>query len=183
MATTAIAISASRRSRWFLRILVAVLLFFAIILIVVAWLYFEARSALPQLDGKIVVQELSAPVSVIRDSHGVPTIEAASLEDLFFAQGYVTAQDRLWQMDIMRRFAAGEIAEILGPDFIKHDREQRILGLRAAALHAAEMTSPRDRSYAEAYARGVNAFMDSHRGRLPIEFRLLRYSPRPWTVE
>jgi len=183
MATTAIAISASRRPRWFLRILIAVLLLFAIILIVVAWLYFEARSALPQLDGKIVVQELSAPVSVTRDSHGVPTIEAASLEDLFFAQGYVTAQDRLWQMDIMRRFAAGEITEILGPDFIKHDREQRILGLRAVARRAGETTSPRDRSFFEAYARGVNVFIDSHRDRLPIEFRILRYSPHPWTIE
>src|SRR6266851_9181784 len=113
MATTTVPATTSRRPRWSVRILVAVLLFFAIILSVIAWLYLEARSALPQLDGKIVVEGLSAPVSVIRDSHGVPTIEAASLEDLFFAQGYVTAQDRLWQMDIMRRFAAGEIAEIL----------------------------------------------------------------------
>src|SRR5216683_6120773 len=162
MATTAIAISASRRSRWFLRILVAFLLFFAIILIVVAWLYFEARSALPQLDGKIVVQELSAPVSVTRDSHGVPTIEAASLEDLFFAQGYVTAQDRLWQMDIMRRFATGRLAEVVGRDGLEHDKQQRILGIPQVAQHSAAALSARDREYFEAYARGVNAFLDSH---------------------
>ena len=184
MATTTVAVAVPRRRRWFL--LLFVLIFVLVLLGALAvptWLYFMARSALPQLDGAIAVRGLSARVSVTRDSHGVPTIEAASLEDLFFAQGYVTAQDRLWQMDIMRRFAAGEVAEILGEAFVKYDREQRILGLRAAALHAAEMTSPRDRSYAEAYVRGVNAFMDSHRGRLPIEFRLLRYSPRPWTVE
>jgi penicillin amidase len=183
MATTTVPVTASRCPRWSVRILVAVVLFFAIILSVIAWLYLEARSALPQLDGKIVVQGLSASVSVIRDSHGVPTIEAASLEDLFFAQGYVTAQDRLWQMDVMRRFAAGEIAEILGQDFIKHDREQRILGLRNVARHAAETISPRDRVFFEAYARGVNVYIQSSRDRLPIEFRILRYLPRPWTVE
>ena len=71
---------------------------------------------------------MAAPVTVIRDEHGVPTITASGFDDLFFAQGYVTAQDRLWQMDIMRRFAAGEISEILGGEFLKHDREQRILG-------------------------------------------------------
>src|SRR5579862_3839930 len=68
-----------------------------------AYFYSVARSALPQLDGAITVPGLSAPVDVVRDAHGIPTIETKSLEDLFFAQGYVTAQDRLWQMDVMRR--------------------------------------------------------------------------------
>ena len=74
----------------------------------VAWFLSFARSALPQLDGPLPVAGISAPVSTIRDSHGVPTIEAATLDDLFFAQGYVTAQDRLFQMDLMRRAAAGD---------------------------------------------------------------------------
>ena len=100
---------------------------------VVAYAYFITRAALPQLDGHLQVKGLSAAVKVTRDSHGVPAIEAATLEDLFLAQGYVTAQDRLWQMDIMRRFGAGELSEILGEDTLKIDREQRILGLRAAA--------------------------------------------------
>jgi len=73
----------------------------------IGYAYFMARSALPQLDGSIFAKGLSAPVKVTRDGHGVPAIEAASLEDLFFAQGYVTAQDRLWQMDVMRRFGSG----------------------------------------------------------------------------
>ena len=120
---------------------------------------------------------------MIRDGHGVPTIDAANLDDLFFAQGYVTAQDRLWQMDMMRRFAAGEISEILGDEFLKHDREQRILGLRVAAQKALEVSSAQNRSHFEAYARGVNAYIESHRDRLPIEFRILRYSPRPWAPE
>ena len=81
-----------------------------------AWFYSMARSALPQLDGSVKIAGLSAPVTVMRDGHGVPTINAANLDDLFFAQGYVTAQDRLWQMDVMRRYASGESAEILGDD-------------------------------------------------------------------
>ena len=89
-----------------------------------------ARSALPQLDGRLAVPGLSAPVTVVRDAHGAPTIDAANFDDLFFAQGYVTAQDRLFQMDGMRRFAAGELAEVFGSDFLEHDRQQRILGLK-----------------------------------------------------
>jgi penicillin amidase len=152
------------------------------ILAAVAWLYLTARSPLPQLEGRVAVPGISAKVRVIRDGHGVPTIEAATPEDLFFAQGYVTAQDRLWQMDVLRRAAAGELAEILGEDLVKLDREQRILGLRAAAQNAEKLMSPRDRRYFEAYARGVNAFAESHRDRLALEFRLLKYSPGPWTV-
>ena len=79
-----------------------------------AYAYYVAESALPQLDGQAQVAGLTARVTVTLDGHGVPTIEAASLEDLFFAQGYVTAQDRLWQMDVMRRFGSGELSEILG---------------------------------------------------------------------
>ena len=154
-----------------------------IVLGATAWLYSLARAALPQLDGKITAAGLSSAVSVIRDAHGVPTIEAASLDNLFLAQGYVTAQDRLWQMDIMRRFAAGDLAEILGADLLDHDREQRILGMRVAARKAIEVASPQVRAHYEAYARGVNAYIESYRGRLPLEFRILRYSPQPWTPE
>ncbi|MFZ0999344.1 MAG: penicillin acylase family protein, partial [Candidatus Sulfotelmatobacter sp.] len=122
-------------------------------------------------------------MKVTRDSHGVPAIEAATLDDLFLAQGYVTAQDRLWQMDIMRRFASGELSEILGEDTLKIDREQRILGLRAAAEKSLHTASARDRAYFDAYARGVNAFIESHAGSLPIEFRILKYRPKPWQAE
>jgi penicillin amidase len=146
------------------------------------WLYWIARSPLPQLDGSVSVPGISSKVRVLRDEHGVPTIEAATLEDLFFAQGYVTAQDRLWQMDMMRRAAAGELSEVIGEATVKMDREQRILGLRLAAEASEKNISARDRVYFEAYARGVNAFLESHRNRLSLEFRLLKYSPRPWTV-
>jgi penicillin amidase len=152
------------------------------ILGIAAWLYSIARAALPQLDGKVVVPGISAKVRIVRDTHGVPTIEAATPDDLFFAQGYITAQDRLWQMDAMRRAAAGELAEILGPDLLKMDREQRILGLRAGAQETEKNLTARDRQYFDAYARGVNAFIESHRDRLSLEFRLLKYAPRPWTA-
>src|SRR5437016_13113306 len=167
-----------RRTAGFLVIVVLVAVLGAI-----AWFYSVARSALPQLEGTIRVPGLSAPVRVIRDGHGVPVIEASSLSDLYFAQGYVIAQDRLWQLDGMRRFASGELAEVLGSGLIEHDKEQRILGLRHTARRALEVISPEERSYFEAYARGVTAYIESHRDRLPLEFRILRYSPHPWTAE
>ena len=178
-----ISLPKSRRSpvaRILLWLLLAVV---SLVVAAIAYAYYVAHSALPQLDGQLHVSGISAPVSVTRDSHGVPTIEAASLEDLFFSQGYVTAQDRLWQMDIMRRYGSGELAEILGEDLLKLDREQRILGLRAAARKALEMANPRDRNFFEAYARGVNAYIDAHRDHLPMEFRILRYEPKPWLAE
>ena len=149
---------------------------------VVSWLYGIAHSALPQLDGSVTAPGISSKVRVLRDERGVPTIEAATLGDLFFAQGYVTAQDRMWQMDMLRRAAAGELSEVLGEDYVKADREQRILGLRPAAEAAEKNISARDRVYFDAYTRGVNAFLESHRDRLALEFRLLKYTPRPWTV-
>jgi penicillin G amidase len=148
-----------------------------------AYAFYVAHAALPQLDGRLQVRGLTAPVTVTRDGHGVPTIEAGSLEDLFFAQGYVTAQDRMWQMDIMRRLGSGELSEILGRRTLKVDREQRILGLRPAAAKSLQMSTARDHTFFEAYARGVNAYIAEHGKHLPIEFRILGYAPKPWTPE
>ena len=174
---------ASRRSP-LPRILLSVVLAILLILVgAIAYGWFVAHSALPQLDGRLQINGLSAPVTVTRDGHGVPTIEAATLEDLFFGQGYVTAQDRLWQMDVMRRYGSGELSEILGEDTLKVDREHRILGLRAAAKKSLAMANPRDLSLFEAYARGVNAFIGTHGSSLPVEFRILHYAPKPWRVE
>src|SRR5512146_265053 len=97
------------------------------------WFYTAARGALPQLDGTIAVAGLSAPVKVVRDAQGVPHISAANLPDLLFAQGYVTAQDRLWQMDLLRRNGAGEMAEVFGPSLLQHDQQELILGPRSAS--------------------------------------------------
>jgi len=169
--------SVSRILLWML--LVAILLVGG----AVGYAYYVAHSALPQLDGKVEIRGITTPVTVTRDSHGVPTIDADSLPDLFFAQGYVTAQDRLWQMDVMRRYGSGELSEVLGEDLLKLDREQRILCLRAAAKKAIELANVRDRDFFEAYARGVNAYIGQHRDHLPLEFRVLRYEPRSWLPE
>src|SRR5579872_91308 len=184
MATTPASV-ASPQSRFRAVRLIFYLLLLVLLLLAasVVGFYSMARSALPQLDGTLRVAGLSAPVTVVRDARGAPTIEAANFDDLFFAQGYVTAQDRLFQMDGMRRYAAGELAEVFGGGFLQHDRQQRILGLRVAAQKTVESLPAEDRSHFSAYARGVNAYIDAHRGHLPLEFRVLRYSPQPWKPE
>jgi penicillin amidase len=149
----------------------------------VLWFRSVSQAALPQLDGTIQVSGLSAPVTVVRDIHGVPHITAASLDDLFFAQGYITAQDRLWQMDMTRRYAAGELSAVMGSSMLETDKQQRILGLRQVAQHAVEGLTPTTRRYLDVYARGVNAYIADHQHSLPAEFRVLRYFPHAWTPE
>src|SRR5271168_3201654 len=137
---------------------------------------------LPELDGDLILPGVRQPVLVDRDGWGVPWIQASSMEDLEIAQGYVVAQDRLWQMDLLRRAAGGELAEIFGPAALDMDRENRTLGLRVAAEAAARRMDPATRKIVEAYAAGVNRYIAERSGRLPIEFTLLRYKPRPWTA-
>lgn len=145
-----------------------------------AWLYWRSRACLPQLDGALRVAGLAGRVEVLRDAHGVPHVRAQSLDDLLFAQGYVTAQDRLWQMDIGRRLAAGELAEVLGERALQLDIDNRTLGLRQVMERAFADLDADSRKHLTAYARGVNAFITTHLDQLPIEFLLLRYRPRPW---
>jgi penicillin amidase len=140
-------------------------------------------AAIPVLDGDLHLSGLSAPVTVRRDAHGVPHIEAASDDDLFFAQGYVTAQDRLWQMDAFRRNANGELAEILGPTLVRHDKSQRMLQYRNTARRVYANLPAIDRTRLDDYARGVNLFIAQHPDNLPAEFKLLFYRPRPWSGE
>ena len=135
-------------SRLAFRIVIAVL---AILLLTFLafdfWFYRAARASLPQLQGSIRLAGLTAPVNVTFDSVGVPNISASNLADLFFAQGYITAQDRLWQMDTARRYASGDLAAVLGPEYVKVDREQRILGLRQLAEKAAAEMDPAEKGY------------------------------------
>jgi penicillin amidase len=145
------------------------------------WLQRATRDNLPQLDGSALLPGLSAPVTVQRDAQGVPHIHAQSLDDLVLAQGWVTAHDRLWQMDLLRRLAAGELAEILGPPLLEHDRLQRTLQIRAAADRTAAALPPDQLHLLTVYAQGVNAAIADQREHLPVEFRVLRYQPAPWT--
>jgi penicillin amidase len=171
-----------RPLRWILRSALAlIVLLVALAILATIWMRRSMRSALPQIDGTLAVAGLHGPVTVTRDPQGVPSIRASSVDDLLFAQGFVTAQDRLWQMDTLRRHAAGELAEILGPSLIQHDKQQRFLQLTAAADRAVASLPPDQLHELEIYSRGVNAFIDSHRDRLPLEFHVLHYAPRPWT--
>ena len=177
---------ARRRARRLLRILQwsAVSLFLFLLLggtAGVFWLRSVTQAALPQLDGDLHLAGLSAPVTVRRDAHGVPHIQAATQEDLFIAQGYVTAQDRLWQMDAYRRNANGELAEVMGASLLKHDIAQRVLQFRNTAQRVYNNLPPDERARLDAYARGVNAFIAQHPDSLPPEFALLHYKPKPWT--
>jgi penicillin amidase len=164
------------------RLLISLLIL--LLLIIVGgggWLYWRARASLPQLEGATQVAGLSAPVEVLRDARGVPHLRASSLQDLFFAQGYVTAQDRLWQMELSRRLAEGELSEVFGERTLRLDLDNRTLGFRQVCQRALAELSPEARAPLTAYANGVNAFIASHRDRLPLEFLLLSYQPRLWS--
>lgn len=154
---------------------------FALAVIVLAttiwWLVYRP---LPQLDGKVSVDGLQSNVTVERDNWGVPHIRAGSVEDMAEGQGYVMAQDRLWQMDLLRRVARGQLSEILGPVTVGVDRDFRVLNFARAAQRDYEQMDPEGRKILEAYARGVNQFIEHHGSKLPMEFTLLRYQPTPW---
>ncbi len=127
---------------------------------------------------------LTAPVEVLRDRWGVPHIYAANVDDLFFAQGYTTAQDRLWQMEMNRRVAQGRVAEIVGSSAVPHDRLVRLLRFRGP-FDDKEWTSyhPEAKRIFGAYVRGVNAFIAQNADHLPVEFTLTGITPAPWQPE
>lgn len=165
-----------------MRTLLRIFLWIVAILVVavgaVAW-WFVYRP-LPQIDGSASLPGLQHEVTVERDQWGVPHIRAASLEDLEEAQGYVMAQDRLWQMDLLRRVARGQLSEILGSATLSIDKDFRMLGFGRAAERDVTLMDAESRKLMEAYARGVNKFIEQHEDRLPLEFALLRYKPVPW---
>src|SRR5687768_515027 len=129
------------------------------------------------------VAGLRAPVTVRRDERGIPYIEAANDEDLYFAQGYVTASDRLWQMDLQRRTARGELSEIFGQATLAQDKLHRTFGFGRLIDQAAANLDPKFNIAVTSYAKGVNAFIESLTEQTtPPEFRILQYKPRPWTA-
>jgi penicillin amidase len=143
-----------------------------------------ARGSLAQIEGTVSLRGLRDRVEVVRDRWGVPHIFAANTDDLFFAQGFVQAQDRLWQMEMYRRTFEGTLAEIMGPDFVRHDELARLLKFRGP-WDDREWTSyhPEGRRIFEAFARGVNAYIAQAGDRLPVEFLLTGLKPQPWTPE
>jgi penicillin amidase len=142
--------------------------------------YALLRRPLAQTKGSINLPGLQDRVQVIRDRWGVPHIYAGTSQDLFFAQGFVHAQDRFFQMEFSRRLVAGRLAEVVGPPAVAADRWLRVLGLRRVAEKEAPLLQAETRELLLAYASGVNAYVD--RGKLPLEFKLLRYSPERWQI-
>ena len=138
------------------------------------------RRPLPKIAGAVHLPGLKEEVEVIRDRWGVPHIYAASEEDLFFAMGYVHAQDRMWQMEFQRRLAAGRLSEVIGEATLEFDRIFRILGLYRAAEADLAVLDPASRHILDAYSAGVNAYLDAHPGRWSVEISLLRFAPEPW---
>jgi len=144
--------------------------------------YLWLRQSLPEVDGVIEVAGPKAPVTVVRDRWAIPHIEADSFLDATFAQGFVHAQDRLWQMEFQRRLGAGRLAEILGAPALPIDRFMRVLGFYRLAEASLEHMSPQTIAWLEAYAAGVNAFLETRTGPLPPEFLILRHGEvEPWT--
>ncbi|SEM14680.1 penicillin amidase [Mesobacillus persicus] len=137
---------------------------------------------LPKTTGEIELAGLTAPVQVIRDSSGVPHIKAENEKDLFIAQGYIQAQDRLFQMDLSRRQASGRLSEVIGEATVNNDKFFRTLGLRRAAEASYEQYSESGKDVLGWFADGVNLYMDElqESNKWPIEFTLLGYKPEPW---
>ena len=140
------------------------------------------RASLPIRDGELQIKGLDLPVTVTSDRFGIPTITASTRRDAALALGYVTAQDRLFQMDLMRRRAAGRLSEIVGKIAVGTDKRQRVIGFNRVAQTVVASLSNEQREILGAYADGVNAFI-RQMGTAPFEFLLLGYQPELWTVE
>jgi penicillin G amidase len=152
----------------------------ALLLVLGGGFYLYLLSSLPQTNGRLVVHGAKSQIRIERDSAGVPLITAGDDEDAAFGLGFVHAQDRLFQMELQRRYGAGRLAEVFGREALALDRQMRVLGLYRAAEAEIPFLSAAVRRGLEAYAAGVNAFLDTRRGALAPEFLLLRFAPEPW---
>ena len=148
----------------------------------VGWGWWQMRGSLPQLDGERPLAGLSAPVRIERDAQGVPTITAATRVDVARATGFIHAQDRFFQMDLLRRTSAGELAEIFGAGAVPTDQSHRLHGFRRTAAKALALLPPEQRAVIDAYTAGVNAGLAAL-PRTPWEYLVLRTAPQPWRAE
>jgi len=162
---------------WTGRTFVAVL---GVIAVAVIGGYIWLRTSLPAIEGRVVVAGIADRVEIVRDANAVPHIFARSPDDAYFALGYVHAQDRLWQMERSRRMGAGRLAEIAGSLGVPWDRFARTLGFYRLAEADVASLSPEARRAIDAYAAGVNAYIDGHEGAWPPEFYLGGARPEPW---
>ncbi|MGZ5699159.1 MAG: penicillin acylase family protein, partial [Usitatibacter sp.] len=157
--------------------ILAALVAAALIVAALGWLYLQR--SLPKIDGEIRAAGISAPVEVVRDAEGIPHLFAKSERDGWFAMGYVHAQDRLWQMEFQRRIAQGRLSEFLGERSFDVDRLMRTLGIARLSERIVARLDRETAANLEAYAAGVNAFIDAGPV-LPIEFQAFRIKPERW---
>ena len=150
----------------------SVLVLIALIFCAILWI---VRSPFPRTTGTLSARGLQADVEILRDRYGVPHIRAQGMHDLYFAQGYVTAQDRFWQMDFWRRIGAGRLSEIFGASTLGTDMYLRTVGFRRIAEQEYRQLDPETKSVFDAYAEGVNAFLaDKSPAKLGLEYTLLK---------
>src|SRR5437773_48958 len=135
----------------------------------------RAKAVLAQLDGEMRAAGLKEPVEVLRDEWGIPHIYAKNQADLFFAQGFVTAQDRLFQIDLWRRIGLGQTAELFGKEAIEADRFARLMLYRGDLAAEWKSYAPDAEAIAQSFVSGINAYIDHAANKLPIEFQILDY--------
>jgi penicillin amidase len=162
---------------------IALVLLGALALGFVALVWYIFRRPLPQVNGEIEIPDLAQAITIVRDRWGVPHIYAETERDAFFAQGYVHAQDRLFQMEYSRRLARGTLAEAFGAAALEADRWSRVIGFWRAAQGDAQQLGAAEIAALDAYAAGVNAFIASHRLRMPAEFTIAGFKPAPWQAQ
>ncbi|WP_161961889.1 penicillin acylase family protein [Xanthomonas campestris] len=165
--------------KWLRRLLLALVV---LTLLVTLGLYLAVRGSLPRLDGETALRGLGAPVSVLRDAGGVVTIDATNQRDALRALGYVHAQERYFEMDLMRRAPAGELSELFGPAALDLDKRNRVHRLRARVHASLDVAAGSERAALQAYTEGVNAGLAALRVR-PWPYLLLRQTPRAWTLD
>lgn len=146
-------------------------------------LYFYVRRSIQSHDGRAELAGLETPATVWFDEFAIPTLAAATEADVYRAQGFVHASERLWQMELFQRIARGELAEVFGEVALEADRLIRTLDLWGAAASSVAVLTPAQRALLEAYAEGVNARLESWEGPWPPEFLVLGIDPRPWSPQ
>lgn len=165
--------------------IIALLLFvlstIALAFLAILWYIFWRPLARTKQD--LVVDDLSAPVEIVRDRWGVPHIYAQTARDAFLAQGYVHAQDRLFQLEYSRLLARGSLAAALGPAALEADRWSRVIGFWRAAAQDVAALSREDHEALTAYTAGINAFLEANRLRKPAEFTIVGHTPQPWEIQ
>ncbi len=164
------------------KVLIALLALVIIAGAVIAGGIWFVKRAKPDYDAVVSGAPVQSAVDVARDSAGVPHVWAANIEDMLFAQGYVHAQERLWQMELFRRVAEGRLSEVIGEQLLDTDKFLRTLGIWQAAEINERQLAPAQRRQLEAYVNGVNHWLQTHSGPLPPEFVTLRIQPEPWTM-